>query len=179
LNPDWDLRLRFDGLEIETLSVLDLGCGYNRNRISRAVLKLPFRHLTSVDIHYPCLDALRDRPVAAREHNIVHCEILSYLSFPGVCPDVTLLLDVLEHFEPDDAMRLLAAVHAVTRKRIIIFLPIGECPQDAYDDNPYQIHRSTWAVEDLLELGFAVEHMPCFHKNLRPQVDAAWAVKNL
>jgi len=179
VNPDWDLRLRFDGLEIETLSVLDLGCGYNRNRISRTVLTLPFWHLTSVDIHYPCLEALRGRPVAAKHHEIVEGEILDYVGKAGLDFDVTLLLDVLEHFERGDAVRLLALIEAATRKRIIIFLPIGECPQDTYDDNPYQIHRSTWAVEDLLGLGFAVEHLPHFHKNLHPQVDAAWAVRNL
>lgn len=179
MNPDMDLRARFDGLEIETLRVLDLGCGYNQNRISRTVLALPFLHLTSVDIHQPCIEALRNRIVVAEEHDIVQDEILHYLTEPGLEFDVTLLLDVWEHFAPDDAEKLLVAIEAVTRKRIIIFLPIGHCPQHAYDDNPYQIHEATWGVEGLAKLGFGVELMSGFHKHLHPPGDAAWAVKDL
>lgn len=179
MNPDMDLRARFDGLEIETLRVLDLGCGYNQNRISRTVLALPFLHLTSVDIHQPCLDALRNRIVVAKEHDIVQDEILHYLAEPGLEFDVTLLLDVWEHFTPDDAETLLAAIEAVTRKRIIIFLPIGKCPQKTHDDNSYQAHRSTWEAGDLEELGFVVQLLPGFHKQFHAAVDAAWAVKNL
>jgi len=177
IDPNMDLRARFDGLEIETLRVLDLGCGYNKNRISRTVLALQFRHLISVDIHSPCLEALRNRIVVAQEHDIVQDEILHYLAGSKLKFDVTLLLDVLQHFTPEDAKKLLTAIEAVTHKRIIIFLPIGECPRGAYDDNPYQIHRATWTVEGLAELGFTVELLPDFHKHL--SVDAAWAVKNL
>ena len=171
------LRDRLDGLDIGSLRVLDLGCGYNNNRIARVVLQLPFRYLASVDIHRPCLDALKNRQVKAEKHSIVQSEAFSYLAMPGLEFDVTLLLDVLEHFTSSDAIKLLAAIEAITCKRIIIFLPIGKCSQGIYDDNPYQMHKATWEVKDLIGLDFEVCFLPNFHKHLR--VDAAWAVKNL
>lgn len=93
--------------------------------------------------------------------------------------DVTLLLDVLEHFQLRAAKMLLGHIEMVTRARIIIWLPIGECPQDCMNGNPYQVHKSTWAAEDLLELGFTVDHLPGFHQHFHPPVDAAWAVRHL
>lgn len=179
VHQDMSLLARLGGLEIEALSVLDLGCGYNRNRISRVVLELPFSYLTSVDIHQPCLDALRERTVAASVHYIVWNDLLHYLGGTAEVFDVTLLLDVLEHFDESNSGLLLAFAEAVTHKRIIIFLPLGTCPQGTYDGNPYQAHLSSWEASDLRELGYTVEVLPGFHKNFTPLIDAAWAVKNL
>jgi len=175
-----ELRSKLDGLEIETLDVLDLGCGHNASPVSSQVLTLPFKSLTSVDIYAPYLDLLSKKSAAALHHWIRECNILDFASkvMPGSF-DVSLLLDVLEHFPVLEAERLLYDIEMNTRSRIILWLPIGNCPQHEMDGNPYQVHKSTWEVEHLETLGFEVEHLVAFHQHFHPPVDAAWAVKDL
>ena len=175
-----DLRRHFHDLDVESLDVLDLGCGHNGTPVSSQVLTMPFRSLISVDIYRPYLNLLRTKSVAALHHKIVESDALNYVGKANPDSfDVTLLLDSLEHFRPRAARMLLGHIEMVTRTRIIIWLPIGECPQDSLDGNPYQVHGSTWSVEDLRGLGFVVDHLPGFHQHFHPPVDAAWAVKNL
>jgi len=175
-----ELYPKLDGLEIEQLEVLDLGCGHNDTPVSSQVLTLPFHHLMSVDVHQPYIDLLKDKPAAARNHGIITGEILGFVSSSFTDSyDVTLLLDVLEHFEKREAVMLLDRIARITRHRIILWLPIGNCPQHAMDGNPYQVHQSTWEVEHLETLGFEVELLPGFHQHFHPPLDAAWAVRNL
>ena len=175
-----ELRPKLDGLDIEQLDVLDLGCGHNDTPVSSQVLTLPFKSLTSVDIYPPYLELLIEKSATLLHHRIVEDNILAYvLKAKTKSVDVTLLLDVLEHFSVEEGLWLVDEIAMITRKRIIIWLPIGECPQHAMDGNPYQVHNSTWQVEDLVGLGFEVEHLVGFHQHFHPPVDAAWAVRSL
>jgi len=157
--------------------VLDLGCGHNNSPVSSQVLTLPFGSLTSVDIHHPYLDLLRGKSTAAGRHQIVESEITAYIDGQQRADchfDVTLLLDVLEHFVHDDAVKLLGeGIEAITDRRIIIWIPLGTCSQKEYNGNPHQAHLSTWRREDLESLDYTVEQLTNYHRAV------AWAVKNL
>lgn len=170
-----DLYSKFEGLDIESLSVLDLGCGHNDSPVSNQVLALPFDSLTSVDVHRPYLNLLRGKLVAARQHRIVESEIIAYVDGQqrsDCCFDVTLLLDILEHFTYNDAAKLLKGIEVITNKRVVIWIPLGVCTQEEYDSNPYQVHLSTWRRTNLEDLGYTVVQ-PSYHRPV------AWAVRDL
>ncbi len=44
----------------------------------------------------------------------------------------------------------------VARKRVIIFTPNGFLPQEVFDGNVRQFHKSGWSVEEMRALGFRV-----------------------
>lgn len=93
-----ELRPKLDGLDIEQLHVLDLGCGHNDTPVSGQVLTLPFRWLTSVDIYKPYIDLLCEKTAAALHHEIIDSDIRDYVCTARADSyDVTLMLDVLEH----------------------------------------------------------------------------------
>jgi len=172
-----DLRGRLADLPLPELSVLDMGCGECDSLVSRQVLELPCAHLTSMDAHAPALERLRGKPCAAARHTSVQREMQAARELlQSLRPDVTLLLDALEHLEASEASALLDQVERRTGRRVLIWLPLGPCPQEEYGGNPYQRHRSTWSAQALQARGYVVECFPGFHRHFSPPVDAGWAV---
>lgn len=72
-------------------------------------------------------------------------------SFDGV-----VALDVIEHLEKKESMKLIKNMEKIARKKVILLTPNGFYHQDAYDSNPYQVHVSEWKLEDLKKLGYKV-----------------------
>ncbi len=169
---------RLAGLTVEELSVLDLGCGECASAVSRQVLEIPCRHLVSVDVHEPALTSLRSKPCTAGAHTLLHVSMQDVGGLVELIrPDVTLFIDSLEHLEMAAAVSLLEMVERYTRQRVVIWLPLGNCPQEEYGGNPFQRHLSTWTTELLTERGYEVERFPGFHLHFEPPVDAGWAVR--
>jgi SAM-dependent methyltransferase len=77
-------------------------------------------------------------------------EILPQLS--GDSYDLVILIDVLEHFERADAVRVLAECQRVG-KVVVVSTPRRFWPQQASWGNPFECHRSLWRRTDLLSLG--------------------------
>lgn len=44
----------------------------------------------------------------------------------------------------------------IARKKVILLTPNGFYPQNGYDSNPYQIHKSGWTKEELAKLGYVI-----------------------
>lgn len=179
MNP-LDLKSKFDGLKLEETSVLDLGCGGYGTPISSQMKVLPFKRLISIDAHKPTFDKLHREidyaPFAAKSHVCRNREALLHLNDAmSNAYDVVLMLDVLEHFDKSVALKIIKESKRVAWKRVMIWLPLGDCPQGDIAGNPWQKHLSTWTKEELEELGFAVEVFPEFHTHFNPPVDAAWA----
>lgn len=68
--------------------------------------------------------------------------------------DAVIALDVIEHFEKKVALRLIKDLEKIAKKKVILLTPNGFYAQDAYDSNPYQVHKSGWAKIDLENLGY-------------------------
>jgi hypothetical protein len=140
-------------------SVLDVGTGMMR---SLADLPCPVR--IGLDAHRPYLEHRED--AAAVPINASALEI-DKLFIPGAV-DLVQLTDVLEHFAPDEADRVLEQAARVARRRVVLFTPRGEFPQDDFDatglgGEELQRHRSTWEPEALEERGYRVIVMRRFH----------------
>lgn len=168
----------------QKMKILDLGCGscnVERKRRFRGV------DITCVDVYEPYLQICKNyglKTVRADLRNIKKY-------FPQKSADIIWLFDVVEHLKKNEALQLLNAVDKIARKQIIIFTPVGEFPQDEYDGNKYQKHRSSWTEKDLEKKGFTCTVLKNYHYDVRHcskklahkkeavAVDAMWAVKNI
>jgi len=181
-NP-FSLPARLKGLgRLSDLSCLDLGCGKNESPISATVLQIPWRVLTSVEVWPVNVQLLRLKhlggEIAAKAWNVFMEPMENLLPRMVGEFDVILILDSLEHLTKGEALRFLRTVEGQKYRRLLIWLPLGPCPQGPREDNPHEVHLSTWSAEELDQLGYDVQVFPRLHRHITPWVDAAWATKN-
>ena len=128
-------------------SVLDLGCGPSSPIASITWLK----HTVGVDGY--------EEYIKVAKRNGTHDEFIlgdiKNLEFEEKSFDAVLLIEVLEHLEKPDAVKLLEKAEKWARKKLIITTPNGFVNQSVLDNNVLQTHLSGWSVEDLTNLGFS------------------------
>ena len=132
-------------------TILDVGCGSNsplrrfRRRYDRTV---------GVDLFVPALEA----SAAAGIHDEYRQLDVLRLDeeFEARSFDAVVALDLVEHLSEEDATRLFSLMEQTASKRVIVHTPNGFIPQDEYDGNPLQVHRSGWTAERMRQLGYAV-----------------------
>jgi hypothetical protein len=73
-----------------------------------------------------------------------------YLDFNRVHhnPDLVIIGDCVEHLEMAEALELIERLKAWA-KNIVVSIPVGEYPQDAYKGNWFEAHKSTWTHEQM------------------------------
>ena len=140
-------------------SVLDIGTGLMR---SLAGLPCPVR--IGLEAHRPYLEHREVGDAVPLNASAADLERL----FVADAVDLVQLIDVLEHFDPEQAGAVLAQAERIARKRVLLFTPRGEFPQEDYDatglgGEELQRHRSTWEPEDLERRGYRVVVMRGFH----------------
>lgn len=140
-------------------SVLDVGTG-----LMSSLELVGCRVKLGLDAHRPYLEQRRVRDAVP-----IHASAtdLERLFVPGAV-DLVTLIDVIEHFTADDAREVLRQAESVARRRVVLFTPRGEFPQEGYDafglgGEDYQRHRSAWEPEDLAELGYRVVVLLGYH----------------
>jgi hypothetical protein len=142
-------------------SVLDVGTGLMSSlELVRCKVRL------GLDAHRPYLEQRRDRRAVPVNASALDLE---RLFVPGAV-DLVTLIDVVEHFTPEDARAVLAQAETVAGRRVLLFTPRGEFPQEGFDafglgGEEYQRHRSTWEPHDLAALGYRVAVLTGFHND--------------
>ena len=133
-------------------SVLDVGTGLMHSLAESSV-----KVRLGLDAHRPYLEQ-RHVPEAVP----LNASALSIeqLFVPGAV-DLVTMIDVIEHFDKDDAFELLRQSESVARRRVALFTPRGHFPQSGYDafelgGEELQRHRSSWEPEELRERGYRV-----------------------
>jgi hypothetical protein len=110
--------------------------------------------------------------------------------FPKNSVDTVFLVDVIEHLEKSEALKLLQATDILACRQIAIFTPLGFMPQhhqsqtDAwgFDGGEWQEHRSGWLPDDF-DSEWDIYASKVFHthdsagKLLNIPYGAMWAVK--
>jgi SAM-dependent methyltransferase len=142
-------------------SVLELGCGVgNRLAVCRCAARV------GVDAHLPYLEMAKRR-WGGRIRRYIHSEALDYVTRTGLVYDAILMIDFLEHLEKTAALQLLERCRVVASRRIVLYGPEGECPQDVdvYDlgGERWQTHRSVWTLAELEALGFDIARWENYH----------------
>lgn len=191
LKNDTFNKNRFDRMLIrlmpigwQKMKILDLGCGPCNIERRKAFHGVDF---TCVDVYKPYLDICNKRGLKT-----VHADLRNIEKyFSPKSADIIWLLDVIEHLKKNEALRLFDVVGKIARKQIIIFTPRGEFPQDEYDGNQYQRHKSSWIEKDLEKLGYTCHLLKNYHPDIREKsktlarrslpisADAIWAIKML
>ena len=136
----------------EISSCLDLGCGGTDTQLSRFKrIKKIFPNLYSVGVD------IFDEYIEKSNKNKVHSKYIKAdileIDFPNDSFDCILLMDVVEHLEKDDFIKLIPKLEKWSKK-VIILTPNGFTDNDMHDGNEHQIHKSGWKVQELENLGF-------------------------
>jgi hypothetical protein len=118
--PPSALRPLLRELASDCDSVLDVGTG-----LMQSLTDLPCRVRIGLDAHRPYLE--QRRVPGAVPINASALDI-DRLFVPGAV-DLVQLIDVIEHFEPTDADRVLEQATSVAARRVVLFTPRGEFPQ--------------------------------------------------
>jgi len=125
--------------KVKNKKILDIGCG------SGTYAKMfPNSEFTGIEIWDPYVERFELNKLYENLHiedaNNVDYETLG--SF-----DIAVLGDVLEHMEEIKAKDLFNKISKVA-DTVIVSIPIGNYPQDAYDGNPYEEHiTNNWTPE--------------------------------
>lgn len=133
-------------------SILDIGCGigdylkYTNNN----------QRVVGVEPHLPYI--LKAREVAPWVE-YVNKDALDFFSSTDEKFDCILLIDVIEHLEEDDAIKLVEEAKKHCKGIIFSQIPIGihEQNEDVWNlgGEFWQTHRSTWVPENIDKLGFS------------------------
>lgn len=145
-------RALLDTLDGSYESMLDVGCGPPSQLQTRMAERV--RRTVGMDGDAATVAACRAAGPYDEYRSLDGREIEDAFG-PGSF-DIVIALDVVEHFEKQDGWALLGAMEAVARRRVVVFTPNGFLPQGEKDDNPLQVHRSGWTVDEFTERGYAV-----------------------
>lgn len=133
-------------------SVLDVGCGLSlKSQYVDATIRV------GVDIYRPFLERIE----ADVPYLVVNADVreLDRLFLPRSF-DLVLLLDILEHLEKEDALKVLAMAEEIARVAVIVETPKGYIPQNidiwGWGGDTYQTHRSGWEPEEFTARGYRV-----------------------
>ena len=80
----------------------------------------------------------------------------SSLPFRDKSFDVIIALQLIEHMGEEEALIAIKEMERVAKRKVIITTPRGVYPQEEYDGNPYQAHKSAWDINEMESLGYRV-----------------------
>lgn len=141
------------------VSVLDVGTG-----LMHSLEDLPCPVKIGLEAHRPYLEHRRIPEAVPVNASALELEAI----FVPCAVDLVTMIDVLEHFEPADAHGVLRQVESIARRRVLLFTPRGDFPQQGHDafglgGEELQRHRSQWEPEDLTERGYRVVVLEGYH----------------
>lgn len=147
-----EMLLTLDGID----SILDVGPGWG---IWGEMLRpwFPEAWLSAVEIFKPYVD----RYDLKKKYDYVYLEDVRDMSTRFAESgyrrgfDLVIFGDVLEHMPKPDAV---GVVEALLRRYALISIPIGECPQEGTEENPYEEHVATWSTEEVLMTFPVIRH---------------------
>lgn len=130
-------------------TILDVGCGYSSplRLIKKGSLKV------GLDIYEPYI--LESKKLAIHDEYVFGDA--RNLPFESNCFDCAVAIEVLEHLEKQDGLKMIKEMERVAKKKIILTTPNGFLPTaPGPKDNPEERHLSGWTANELKKLGFRV-----------------------
>jgi len=168
-------------------SVMDIGCGVRPQTIVNDPAVL-----VCVEAHAEYVAELRRR-FAGTTTLIIQGRVPDCLApLPDRCIDTIMMLDFIEHLDPEAGRATLAECGRLARRQVVLFTPLGFMPQDESGETDgwglhgqyWQTHRSGWTPEDFDDRWHVVACRD-FHQingkgeRLREPFGALWAVLEL
>lgn len=131
-------------------SVLDVGCGH-----SSAIGSIHRKFKSEgVDLHKETIELSLKR----KNHDTYKLADIRKLDrlYKKKSFDACVAIDVVEHFDRKDALKLIKDMETIARKKVIILTPNGFYEQHDFDGNPHQVHKSGWKEKQLHRAGYKV-----------------------
>lgn len=144
----WGIIKRMVGSDFVT--ILDAGCGTGTQM--ELIDDQRKYNSTGVDIYEPYLKECRRKKIY---NKLLKCDIRS-MPFKEKSFDVVICFHVVEHLKKKEGYKVIKNLEAIAEKRVILVLPNGSLPQEEYDHNEFQEHKSEWYPKDLQRLGYRV-----------------------
>src|SRR3989344_3901418 len=140
------IERELEGME----TVLDLGCGAD------SPLSQVAGNYTSVGVDL-FMKSIEISKLKKIHDKYIQCDVTKINE--KVKPksfDVVIALDLIEHLDKKEGIKLLDKVEKIATKKVIIMTPNGYYDQEPYGGNPYQVHRSGWLIEDFKQRSYRV-----------------------
>lgn len=138
-------------LDKSSVSILDLGCGTGKPML---FLNRKKRYIT---VGVDAFPAYIENCKKENTHSSVSVIDINYLPYRDKSFDVVVCLQVLEHFNKEQGLRLIGNMRRLSRKQVILTTDLGRQEQEATPDgNELQRHQYIWSVKELREVGFRV-----------------------
>lgn len=150
------LKILFDNLcNKEYTNLLDLGCGKD----PKLIKDIKCKERWGVEIFEPYFQQIKSK--AFYDIHVLG-DIRAVVRGIGDNRfDLVTGIDLVEHFSKEAGIELLKEIDRVAKREILLFTPYKFYHQDAYEENPYQEHKSGWDENDFL--GFNVYLLPKMH----------------
>lgn len=135
-------------------TVLDVGSGADFSPF-RFVPRYSGQRRIAVDAFEPSIQ--RSRALGIYD-GYVSADIRAFANDPANKKrfDCVVALDVIEHFEKTESVRLVDDLESLARRKVVLFTPNGFLPQEPYDGNASQRHLCGWSAQELRERGYHV-----------------------
>jgi len=137
---------------IDVRSALDVGCGRGIMGALLRIYRDPER-VVAIEAFRPSIDFVKKLGIYDEviEQDITKAPI----PYDDKSFDLVLCLEVIEHLEKKEGLKLLDELTRVG-KRVIVSTPGVYSQQPMFDGNPYQVHKSHYSVRELEKKGFEV-----------------------
>lgn len=132
-------------------NILDLGCG-NNSPIGR--IKNRNMYTMGVDIFEKYIELSKNRKI--HDDHLIFDILQIDKKISPKSFDCVVLLDVIEHLDKIEGIKLVQKIERIAKKKIIIFTPNGFLHQQIYHNNIYQIHKSGWNMNLFKKMNFKV-----------------------
>ncbi len=136
-------------------TILDLGCG--DGSLMELLSQGRTWQITGIDIYKKYTETARQRQVYQK---VIRGDLLKTISKNNLKSkyDVVFFSQVIEHVTRSYGEKILEEIEKLAKKRIIVGTPRGfmEQPHEFLDDNPYQVHKSGWSIDDFTSRGYKV-----------------------
>lgn len=169
--------------------VLDIGCGIIPQRFIRPLVHICCEPFAQYVEHLQ--EKIKDE--FDRNYVVIKATWAEAINiFPPKSVDTVFLVDVIEHLEKEEALKLLHATEGIAKQQVVLFTPLGFMPQhhadgkDAWglDGAHWQEHKSGWQPEDFGDQ-WEIFASKVYHVNdnmgrvLEAPYGAMWAIKTL
>ncbi len=136
-------------------TILDLGCG--EGSLMQLLSKGQNWQITGIDIYQKYIETARKSKIYTK---IIRGDLLKTIKKFNLKSkyDVVFFSQAIEHVTRSDGEKILGEIEKLAKKRIVVGTARGfmEQPHEFLDDNPYQVHKSGWSIEDFTQRGYRV-----------------------
>lgn len=169
--------------------VLDIGCGIMPQRYVRPLVHICCEPFAQYVEHLKA----KTNDELDRQYIIIKADWREAVEkIPHGSVDSIFLIDVVEHLEKEEGLRLLKLTEKIARRQIVLFTPLGFMPQEHPDGKDawgmeggeWQEHKSGWMPEDFDE-SWDIYACEDYHVTdnrgvpLEKPFGAFWAIKNI